>query len=113
MGIYLNPTGITTYEKAQWLLDNGYTRDYPLKSRVHLATKPIPFEEVPEGLVQICVVENTSHDAAGVMITKREHDIMTARDPRAKTFLMVSREDLPKLTGLSREELDSISGKRT
>lgn len=58
----------------------------------HKDQRPPRFDEIPAGLVLVCVVTNPVFEAAGVIFDQREYDEFTYPDPRPKHWLYMDRD---------------------
>lgn len=57
------------------------------------------YQEIPEGFVAVCVVQNMMFDAAGVAFDEREYNEFqpNSHDRRDRDWLLVRKEDVLKL----------------
>jgi hypothetical protein len=86
MGIYVNPTGMS---KEDWLAQNG-----------KMLIDPPKWEDVEDGSLPICLVDNGPFRAAGVCFSKQELECFTdPTDPRSKTWFMVEVDKLSDVCG--------------
>lgn len=94
MGIYVNPEGET---KEDWLAKHG---------KILLGVPK--WDDVEEGKLPVCLLDNGPFTAAGVADSPSELDAFSRPDdPRPKTWFMVSIVDLETVCG---EELTEEVG---
>jgi hypothetical protein len=91
MGVYVNPQDMS---KEDWLALHGQILLDPPKWE--------DIEDIEEGKLPVCLVDNGPFKAAGVAFAKRELDEFTRPDdPRPKTWFMVSIKDLGEVSPIA------------
>lgn len=87
MGCYVNPETMT---KEEWLRQNGF---------------PVPsttvFEDIPEGMFLVVLVDNGPFRAAAIAYSKAEMNaFFDPRDPRPKKCYLVPLIELKKVSDI-------------
>ena len=86
MGIYVNPVG---EPKESWLANHG-----------ELLLDPPKWEDVKEGSLPVCLVDNGPFKAAAVIYSKSElEEFSSPTDPRPKVWFMAKISDLEPVCG--------------
>lgn len=80
MGAYVNPKNMT---KEQWLNDNALLLDIPPR-----------WEELEEGDVFVCLINNLAFTAAAIAYNEKEFDYFMQPDTRPRTWYIAVIEDL-------------------
>jgi len=97
MGYYLNAKDLPSGGKAAALV-NRYGAEVVVGPRPR-------FEEIPEGMAAVVVIENGPWDAAGLAYCKEEYKaFLDPEDMRPKRLLLVPKDTAYKLSGFNPKE---------
>jgi hypothetical protein len=88
MGVYVNPQDMS---KEDWLALHG-----------QILLDPPKWEDIEEGKLPVCLVQNAFFSAAGIAFSESELACFSnPSDPRPRSWFMVSIKDLEKVSPIA------------
>ena len=86
MGCYINPEGMT--------------KDFWLYRRQEGTLEAPVWDDMPEGMLPVCLVQNAEFSAAAVAYTESERDSFAHEDGRPKRWFLISIEALKTVSNV-------------